>query len=141
MRALKEEMKFDKSYCWTDSKVALAWIKAKNKELKTFVQNRVIEIRKNVSIENWYYCKSVDNPADIITRTTYDVNIINECLWLNCPMFLRERENPVNYDNYTNYNNDDSRDFNAEVIVQESTMLVIEAKNVPSIENINDLTK
>ena len=33
-------------YAWTDSQVSLAWIKALHKEFQTFVQNRVVEIRK-----------------------------------------------------------------------------------------------
>ena len=45
-KALEEEMIIDKIYCWSDSKVSLAWINARNKEFKTFVQNRVLEIRK-----------------------------------------------------------------------------------------------
>ena len=31
---------------WTDSKVLLTWIKFLHKEFETFVQNRVVEIRK-----------------------------------------------------------------------------------------------
>ena len=46
--AVKDEIVFDKITCFTDSQVSLSWIKAEAKELKTFVQNRVIEIRKNV---------------------------------------------------------------------------------------------
>ena len=42
-------------YVWTDSQVLLAWIKALHKEFQTFVQNRVVEIRKNISPENWSY--------------------------------------------------------------------------------------
>ena len=42
-------------YAWTDSQVSLAWIKALHKEFQTFVQNRVVEIRKNISPENWSY--------------------------------------------------------------------------------------
>ena len=35
----------------SDSKVSLAWIKSNNKEFVTFVQNRVVEIQKNVPSE------------------------------------------------------------------------------------------
>ena len=60
---------------------------AVDKELKTYVQNRVLEIRKNVEITRWGYCKSVDNPADIITRFK-DVDIVHNSLWWNGPQFL-----------------------------------------------------
>ena len=45
-RALETEMRIKKVICWTDSQVSLAWIKAVKKEFKTFVQNRVLAIRK-----------------------------------------------------------------------------------------------
>ena len=53
--SLKDELLFDNIYYWCDSKIALAWIKSTNKEFKTSIENRVIEIRKNTSIENWHY--------------------------------------------------------------------------------------
>ena len=39
-------------YAWTHSQVSLAWIKALHKEFQTFVQNRVVEIRKSILPEN-----------------------------------------------------------------------------------------
>ena len=53
---------------WTDSKVSLAWSKALEKEFQTFVQNRVVGIRRNISPENWSYCSTKVNPPDLITR-------------------------------------------------------------------------
>ena len=32
------------------------------KEFKPFVQNRVNEVRRNVNPENWFYCRTGDNP-------------------------------------------------------------------------------
>ena len=56
LNAFQEEIIISCLYAWTDSKVSLAWIKALHKEFQTFVQNRVVEIRKNISSENWSYC-------------------------------------------------------------------------------------
>lgn len=42
--ALKEELKLDKSYYWTDLKISLSWIKSVQKEYN--VKIRVQEIRK-----------------------------------------------------------------------------------------------
>ena len=39
--ALKEELKFDKSYYRTDWKITLSWIKSVEKEHNVFVENRV----------------------------------------------------------------------------------------------------
>ena len=53
-RALEKEMTFQEHYCFSDSQIALAWIRAPSKEFKTFVQNRVIPSRKLFKKENWF---------------------------------------------------------------------------------------
>ena len=83
--ALKTEIAIGKVYCWTDSKISLSWIKSINKEFKPFVENRLVEIRKNVDVSNWYYCRSEINPADLITRGG---NNLESKLWFNGPDFL-----------------------------------------------------
>ena len=60
--SLKDELLFDNVYYWCDSQIALVWIKSLNKEFRTFIENRVIEMRKNSLIENWHYCKTKENP-------------------------------------------------------------------------------
>ena len=87
--ALKEEIPLKSIFCWSDSSISLAWIRAVGKEFKTFVENRVVEIRKNVSADQWYYCRSEVNPADIITRSGGEAY---SKMWLNGPDFLY---NPV----------------------------------------------
>ena len=59
---------WDTLYCYSDSQISLAWIKGLGKEFKTFVQNRVLEIRSKVNANRWGYCKTADNPADLLTR-------------------------------------------------------------------------
>ena len=48
---LSSEMKIDKLFCRTDSKIAWYWIVQSQKEWKPFVQHRVDEIRKLVPEE------------------------------------------------------------------------------------------
>ena len=48
--------------------VTLGWIKAITKEYRTFVQNRVIQIRKNIKENYWDYCNANENPSDVATR-------------------------------------------------------------------------
>ena len=87
--ALKNCVNFDKIYLWTDSKVTLSWIKAIGKEFKTFVENRLREIRNNTDVENWSYCSSEFNPADLITRVGITKNFIENKLWWEGPEFLK----------------------------------------------------
>ena len=68
LNPLKEEIFIDEFYCYNDSQIGLAWILSIDKELKTFCQNRVTLIRKNIDIRKWFYVNSSDNPVDIITR-------------------------------------------------------------------------
>ena len=65
----------------------MSWIKAEQKELKTFVQNRVIEIRQNVKPDNWFYCRTKENPADLVTRIEGDG--VQNPLWWEGPDFLK----------------------------------------------------
>ena len=46
----------------TNSKVTLSWI------FEIFVQNRLKEIRSISKKENWHFCSTNNNPADILTR-------------------------------------------------------------------------
>ena len=45
--------------CYTDSTLALYWIKGANKEWRPFVHNRVNEIRKTTSLEMWHHFPGV----------------------------------------------------------------------------------
>ena len=68
LTALKDDMQLSSLACFTDSKVALYWIRGLEKEWKPFVQNQVNEIRKLVSTEYWHHCPGRENPADIPSR-------------------------------------------------------------------------
>ena len=92
LNALKEETCIDDRFCYTDSQIALAWILSINKELKTFCQNRVDVIRKNVDISKWSYVKSSENPGDIITRFN-DCDLSEISIWFKGPKFLYLSEN------------------------------------------------
>ena len=50
LSALEDDIVINSVYCWTNSQISLTWIRSITfyKEFKTFVQNRVLLIRKNV---------------------------------------------------------------------------------------------
>ena len=95
MTALEKELNIDDYRCWTDSMVALAWIKAFDKEFKTFCQNRVVEIRKKTDVNKWGYCKSVENPADLITRFN-NFEVLTQKMWWNGPKFIHSMKEDEN---------------------------------------------
>ena len=87
MKGLKEELKFDKIYYWTDWKIIILWIKSVEKENNVFVENRVQEIRKLIDIKEWFYVVTLNNPADMITRQNFE-NTAKENVWWHGPSFL-----------------------------------------------------
>ena len=90
LNSFKGETDISSLYAWSDSKVSLAWIKSYNKEFVTFVQNQVVEIRKNVPSEKWNFCSTKLNPADLITRLEKNINLTKNSLWWRGPHFLFE---------------------------------------------------
>ena len=85
--SLTEEIVIDDYFCWSDSMITLAWIKS-DQEFKPFVENRVRSIRRDVMVEKWNYCKSIDNPADIITRFN-SCRLNKNNMWWRGPEFLK----------------------------------------------------
>jgi len=90
--ALSSEMKIDKLFCWTDSKIAWYWIVQSQKEWKPFVQHRVDEIRKLVPEECWNHCPGADNPADLLSRDVDSRELETSVLWWNGPKWLTSFE-------------------------------------------------
>ena len=51
--ALSKQISIKNVYCWSDSLIALWWIKQNHKTWKLWIQNRVKKIRENVNTEHW----------------------------------------------------------------------------------------
>ena len=83
--------------CYTDSQVALYWIHGKEKEWKTFVQNRVRKIRNKVPPKCWFHCLGLTNPADIPSRGLTMAELSVNLLWRTGPEWL-ETEAPLDPD-------------------------------------------
>ncbi|XP_066987481.1 uncharacterized protein [Macrobrachium rosenbergii] len=69
------------SYCWTDSIVALSWIKRDPSRWKPFVANRVMEIQILTSPDCWCHCPGKDNPADLISRGVFAEHLVQIFGW------------------------------------------------------------
>ena len=53
--ALKGCVFIDSVYCWSDSEVALCWVKGKEKCWKPWVENRVVSIKSSIGKDSWYH--------------------------------------------------------------------------------------
>lgn len=86
---VKSNLNFDASVtAWSDSQVALHWVKNTHKTWKQFVQNRVVEVRELLPPRHWNYVATRQNPADLFTR---DANLLEICdckLWWHGPMYF-----------------------------------------------------
>ncbi|GFW28583.1 integrase catalytic domain-containing protein [Trichonephila clavipes] len=56
-----------KTYFWTDSSAVLTWI-IRREQWSVFVTNRISEIRKLTTSEDWFHISTDQNPADILSR-------------------------------------------------------------------------
>lgn len=102
-KALK--CKFQNKYFWSDSNVALAWIKSKRRDkLTCFVKNQVNKINSLTDSKDWYWVASGDNPADLLTRGLRADKLASCPLWWQGPLWLQEpsTEWPFNQEKITN---------------------------------------
>jgi hypothetical protein len=74
--------------CWSDSTVALSWVKGDPQRWKQFVSNRVREIQSLTDPSIWRHCPGIENPADLMTRGFSAENLVNSTLWLEGPPWL-----------------------------------------------------
>ncbi|CAG7724968.1 unnamed protein product [Allacma fusca] len=73
---------------WTDSTVSRDWIKGNPNRWKTFVANRVSEIRDVIPSNNWYHLPGLENPADPASRGVSPEDLRENMLWWNGPPWL-----------------------------------------------------
>ncbi|KAL5009405.1 hypothetical protein ScPMuIL_014986 [Solemya velum] len=74
---------------WCDSQIVINWISS-NKQLKQFIQNRVIEIKDLSGGNIWRYCPTCDNPADFLTRGIPISKFKGNKKWLHGPDWILE---------------------------------------------------
>ncbi|CAK9834538.1 hypothetical protein ANTRET_LOCUS11054 [Anthophora retusa] len=89
--ALKSlKLQFNSVHLWSDSTIALHWIRTEPHTLKTFVANRVAKIQEATNKSDWKHIISVDNPADCLSRGQLPEEFLKNRLWLNGPTWLSD---------------------------------------------------
>ncbi|XP_018368215.1 PREDICTED: uncharacterized protein LOC108764450 [Trachymyrmex cornetzi] len=76
---------------WCDSTIVLHWIKTPHL-LKTFVANRVAEIREITNPNAWRHVGSNDNPADAISRGQLPRIFVQNKIWFEGPSWLKREK-------------------------------------------------
>ncbi|XP_064465356.1 uncharacterized protein LOC135376833, partial [Ornithodoros turicata] len=77
---------------WTDSTIALSWIKGDATRWRPFVRNRVVEIQVHSEAKQWRHCPGSENPADALTRGLTVKKLIDERQWFEGPGWLTQNE-------------------------------------------------
>ncbi|XP_043259317.1 uncharacterized protein LOC122401315 [Colletes gigas] len=88
VRVASRSQKVQEFY-WTDSMIALAWIKGSPNRWKTFVANRVSEIQ-TLSTGPWNHVLSGGNPADLLSRGVKPSALDKLSFWWNGPSWLAQ---------------------------------------------------
>lgn len=73
---------------WSDSQIALSWIRKEPALLKGLEANRVSIIRQRTNPLKWFYVPTYHNPADLATRAKNDF-IRQHDFWFYGPQFIR----------------------------------------------------
>ena len=90
-KSISVQVKISNVVSWSDSKVALWWVKSVTKKWKIWVENRVSEIRENVGVDCCGYVPTDCNSAYVATRYNKKLKF-EEVLWWKGPSFLCEEE-------------------------------------------------
>lgn len=77
---------------WTDSTIVLGWLHTPPKTLKTYVSNRIEQIRELTDITTWRHVPSEHNPADMASRGIQPRLLDSNTLWWHGPSFLTKSE-------------------------------------------------
>ncbi|GBL86402.1 hypothetical protein AVEN_164569-1 [Araneus ventricosus] len=99
VKAIVDLKRPSKVFFWTDSNIALHWIKGSSKRWKSFVSNRVTEIQSLCDTSAWAHCPGKQNPADFLSRAVSVEILLNGRLWWKGPQFLREVDFPTDTGN------------------------------------------
>ncbi|XP_064486068.1 uncharacterized protein LOC135398613 [Ornithodoros turicata] len=77
---------------WSDSMIALSWIRGDAQRYKPFVANRISEIQSSRSISGWRHCPGEQNPADLLTRGSSIHSLHSRTHWWEGPQWLKESQ-------------------------------------------------
>ena len=95
---LKDETKleFKSIRLWSDSMTVLQYLLNEDKRFKTFVSNRISEIRELTDVSSWQHIDGKSNPADLGTRGAYLTDLKPDSIWFKGPSVLYEESTQQN---------------------------------------------
>ena len=91
-QSLLKFLTVDRVILWTDSENVWYWVRNHSRQFKAFVANRIAEIERTTSPEQWRHVPGIQNPADLATRGQSAMELAKSALWLEGPSFLKDVE-------------------------------------------------
>ena len=75
-------------WAWSDSTIAIAWLRRSPSCFKTYVANRVASASRSISQEAWLHVPTLENPADCASRGISAQELKEHHLWWSDPPWL-----------------------------------------------------
>lgn len=75
-------------YLWTDSMIALQWLRKSPAKLEVFQANRVAEVQEITEGAKWSHVATKDNPSDLCSRGMAPGKLADSNLWWHGPKWL-----------------------------------------------------
>lgn len=111
------------SFFWTDSTIVLAWLRKPACNWTTFVANRVAKITLATASGTWSHVRSEDNPADLASRGSSPMDLIDNALWWQGPEWLR-----LPQDQWPTQSEQPTRNL------EKDDMVIVKEENLPSTD-------
>ncbi|XP_064645114.1 uncharacterized protein LOC135498660 [Lineus longissimus] len=128
-------LRITKKVPWSDSQIVLCWLKSK-KHLPSFVKRRVSAIRK-FNFNEYRYCPTNENPADLLTRGITSRKLANSDLWWHGPEWLTGGDWPIS----ETYDSAILLQLNADDETEPKELKPVTPPNISAIINVNDYGK
>lgn len=84
------KVKISKKYFFSDSMIALHYIKADANAWQIFIASRVAQIQNLSSKADWYHVETALKLADLVSRGVYAKDFINNNFYWHGPQFLQQ---------------------------------------------------
>jgi len=83
------KLQFSKISAYSDSTIALAWLRGEPQNWNTFVCNRVSKIQEYTNSSDWYHIYTHLNSCDPASRGLLPQDLLHNSLWWAGPSFLK----------------------------------------------------
>ena len=131
----------EKCVLWSDSQIVLHWFSSK-KQLRTFIANRIAEIKELTSEHRWKYCPTQYNPTYLLSRGIPYEELKSCTLWMRGPEWLTNEKNwpseftTKNVLTTIGENEEDSETSSETKQIQNSVLNIIDVNRYSSFRKI-----